>query len=709
MKNTTPDWIKNAAAILDTENVEKTFLDQAFTFVSNKAGPLMKDPYLLGFEVVYKNEDHTKLVGIFAFKVTDQLVYIPVFFLNGEIKGYDLLYMVKSKMFKHTDTWAPYLISQDKRAEGKGINRNISRQGRRELEMETLRFPGSKSASILKDEDLEGFLKSACEIPEVAGFFREFLCEGDNYVKFANTLKSDFNFASAVVQHLEVEDYMPPELDLRKEASAPIVPAIEIFTGTPFGHTREFSEAQTAEMFKQGYVIEDNREDTSVIYRDMEESLEDIKGGFGDVVFRGKGTIPCYVGLFHDYSFTIGSESNATHCMPPLSNHPKQLTLLTKDGELLEDSPSVYGSPCIAVDEQPFEFLTEITGKGFYVAIEKGGRISRPFYVSKVKEDDGIRYYQVRQDKDSKDNEVRHNPEAKESDYTESYLGSKIKFYKVKADWGEYENIECECPGTPGGDSDLREWACGTGAFKGELKKSAFGVRLQVNNRITDGIDPLSMTVHLMKTLGMHKDAAVELVADVERENVPVKFFCTIPDQTKRAAAVRLLDSPEFETDVDDRFGIMREGPQHFTIGTETDAPQFPRHRIGDQRDPENGFPTDMILNTPPSDLASLAQEMGMSQIFDHGAVGSMVQTYDSISMVDKWIPKMEQALDVQGRMLFLFYMKPGDFQAAYGVDDMENLENQLISNFKSQAELIMNLIKKSQNSRMEEISFPSN
>jgi hypothetical protein len=116
-----------------------------------------------------------------------------------------------------------------------------------------------------------------------------------------------------------------------------------------------------------------------------------------------------------------------------------------------------------------------------------------------------------------------------------------------------------------------------------------------------------------------------------------------------------------------------------------------------------------MILNTPPSDLASLAQEMGMSQIFDHGAVGSMVQTYDSISMVDKWIPKMEQALDVQGRMLFLFYMKPGDFQAAYGVDDMENLENQLISNFKSQAELIMNLIKKSQNSRMEEISFPSN
>ena len=54
--------------------------------------------------------------------------------------------------------------------------------------------------------------------------------------------------------------------------------------------------------------------------------------------------------------------------------------------------------------------------------------------------------------------------------------------------------------------------------------------------------------------------------------------------------------------------------------------------------------------------------------------------------------------MDSLGRMLFLYYWKPGDFQDSYGADDMVNLENELLSNFKSLGDITLNLLKKNQN-----------
>jgi len=83
--------------------------------------------------------------------------------------------------------------------------------------------------------------------------------------------------------------------------------------------------------------------------------------------------------------------------------------------------------------------------------------------------------------------------------------------------------------------------------------------------------------------------------------------------------------------------------------------------------------------------------------VFEHGLVGSLINTYDSAAMIDKYIPDLEQALDRLGRILFLYYWKPRDFEDAYGADDMSNLENQLLSTFQSFGELVLELLKKTQ------------
>lgn len=121
------DWKKHAAQVYSDKDVEKAFLDQAYMFIQNKATPLMQDPYRLGFEIVFKNDANSKMVGIFAFKVGEELIYAPAFFVNGAIKGTDLLYRHKSKTFVPlTNDWATYLVGIQQNKSGSAIAKGHS-------------------------------------------------------------------------------------------------------------------------------------------------------------------------------------------------------------------------------------------------------------------------------------------------------------------------------------------------------------------------------------------------------------------------------------------------------------------------------------------------------------------------------------------------------------------------------------------------------
>ena len=77
------------------------------------------------------------------------------------------------------------------------------------------------------------------------------------------------------------------------------------------------------------------------------------------------------------------------------------------------------------------------------------------------------------------------------------------------------------------------------------------------------------------------------------------------------------------------------------------------------------------------------------------GVVGALTNTFDSATLIDTYMPDMQTALDRIGRVLFLFYWKPEDFATAFGADDQTQLENKLVSNFKSFGDLVMDLLQK--------------
>lgn len=150
-------------------DIEKAFSDQASGFVENKVGDLMKDEYRIGFEIVKKNDSNTRMVGIFAFRVDKDLIFAPVFFINGEIKG-PLLYRTANKMFVPADReWAAYLIESIERRDGKGRSKTSIDESAPLVQMQRLAFnPASglgKAAS--NDSCVEGDCQCCCEVKPV--------------------------------------------------------------------------------------------------------------------------------------------------------------------------------------------------------------------------------------------------------------------------------------------------------------------------------------------------------------------------------------------------------------------------------------------------------------------------------------------------------------------------------------------------------------
>lgn len=110
------------------QGFEQAFSSLAYAYMKDKAPRLID--FIVGFQLVDRNEDNTKAVGIFGFKVGEQWLYAPVFFLNGDLKGHELLYIKKQDAFvPMKENWVNYLISRKPHVLGEGSDQNTHQLG----------------------------------------------------------------------------------------------------------------------------------------------------------------------------------------------------------------------------------------------------------------------------------------------------------------------------------------------------------------------------------------------------------------------------------------------------------------------------------------------------------------------------------------------------------------------------------------------------
>jgi len=90
---------------------EKTFSDLAHARLRDKAPGLLD--HLVGFQLLDKSDDDTRAVGVWGFKVGNEWMYAPVFFLNGQLKGDELLYLKSQDAFVPLkENWVNYLLNR---------------------------------------------------------------------------------------------------------------------------------------------------------------------------------------------------------------------------------------------------------------------------------------------------------------------------------------------------------------------------------------------------------------------------------------------------------------------------------------------------------------------------------------------------------------------------------------------------------------------
>jgi hypothetical protein len=111
----------------DEAQLESDFASMAFVFLRDRAPGLMA--YLLGFEVVDREEDGSRAVGIFGFKISGEYYYVPAFFVNQQVKGMDLLFSKKTNSFTPLrETWINHLLDKSTLQLGEGRNNKKLRE-----------------------------------------------------------------------------------------------------------------------------------------------------------------------------------------------------------------------------------------------------------------------------------------------------------------------------------------------------------------------------------------------------------------------------------------------------------------------------------------------------------------------------------------------------------------------------------------------------
>lgn len=173
------------ASFGDTAGNDVSF-EQAFSNLAHSAlrqnAPGLMD-YEVGFQLVDKNEDSTKAVGLFAFKVGGQWLYAPIFFLNGRLKGTELLYLKNQDMFVPlSEKWLNYLLNRKPDVLGDGVTRNSSELGVMHPDLRALQSSpqnkyGSANPTLKEMIDAVMPAMAACATLDVRGIMQKMSAE----------------------------------------------------------------------------------------------------------------------------------------------------------------------------------------------------------------------------------------------------------------------------------------------------------------------------------------------------------------------------------------------------------------------------------------------------------------------------------------------------------------------------------------------------
>jgi len=316
-------WLKQSGDLLGGTNdqeLEAAIFTLSSHFIMDKAPKLFDMNYFVGFRILDANEDNTKVVGIYGFKIGKSWVYIPVFFNKGKINGFELCYIqTKDQFVPLKEGWIDWIIKNSgDESFGKSNEGDLRSLGVRYPDMRQLTQPPilGKVASfepwvqqgllgIMKHANFTADMtKSAADLEKIASqdakVYTRLAIACNKYPLFKVAMDSfygkDFlqrTLDSLIRTHRKVAAY--------KRTITPVAQplkhsAVRIITEDDTAAFPYLTEKQAAELIENGNLVVDERMDDEVAtVEDEIKFTSPDKTGVYDVFFADGTFRECLV------------------------------------------------------------------------------------------------------------------------------------------------------------------------------------------------------------------------------------------------------------------------------------------------------------------------------------------------------------------------------------------------------------------------------
>lgn len=705
--------MEKLAASVDDE-FEQSFFQLAYERLQDKLNNLL--PFLVGFEIVNKNDEGTKALGVFGFKSNNgQMMFVPAFFINGTVKGIDLLYSKNNEQFYPLNEDFAELFLKD---EVTGIgdtsheDRNEINQRMTPVNLEALSRP-PKTASI-KHTSLLDFVE-----------------DGDKFVKkaFYKFFSEDKKFCESVLRFYDLEKVAKALVIRPKQAEARPEPEIRLFKKGQ--DLSMLNDSQKLAVLNDGYFILDKRAEDKKskigLFKYTESFSNPSSSGFYSYITQ-RGSLRYGLVLVKPVSLRKDFSSAENIVLDLDANKQGQAyrvgydKLFVKGPYKVKDFSSIHSS---------FEEPAEVTPSfdTAYVLINPELKATEEFkVVANYKNEEGLRVVEIEPryafaygpsakkpnsffDQQDIDNEIGHNRRLiftkKQGDF--EFRGATVlvpkgyKLLEVKfGAFGEQGDFSCSMAGAgmnteegkksreayeankPGSLSDLNASLRSDSVFPFAVNSNGSEFFATVGTMKKKYSDALSAKIGMVLDFGLGKEAADEVVTAVNQyssKSGQIKLAYT-GDQNfslrDPQAYANMLGQPTYED-----YGYAEQMPADQVYTNDPTA-------IGRAVMPEVQGINDSI-NT-----ANNLADNGQKQIFDTQAIATLSKYVSPQTKTTAYMPEYISCLDKLGRMLFLTYWETEKFEEMYGRSEMPDLIELLTGVFKDLGDLVIFLKRKS-------------
>ena len=731
---------------------EITFADLAHAQLRDKAPALLD--YLLGFQVIEQNEDQTHAVGVLGFRTGEQMLFVPSFFLNGELKQC-LIYVKNQDLFVPLqDNWVQYLLSRRPQILGEVETRSPQDLGVLHPDLSALsntsdgtnfntRFASYKEPWVKENADalqsMFAKINNRYKDLDTLDSFLKKTANNGTQVALLKSMRNDPVFANAVTQYYALDQLAPKRTAHVKKASrglnykldkpvarSPLLHSLSPARGTDnlvkvlFGKSaasRVLIDSDKEKLLRGEILVKDSRDESNTAYRsDSEVNLTNptdngeyelllSNGEFRDVCIfvapktAGKGYVRTCLVIDKD------TKNFAFFWASDLWIKPNISTSTDKEKKFYDGLSSISsvkpGNTYVAISS------TNIATVPFKVQKKTSGKYTELFVTTHVM-DPGPSPRRSSSGYNAEENNYfrdgQHN----------SLVGDTTRNTNTpQIEWNINDDDE-SCPSCQpcfygniqhivitDDKRDIR--VVGKTLFVPEdakVCKVTDSTKAFESWSLADPGSLLDVEVQLLKA-GAKDFSLLRKASSYYVNNLgPFEKLPLVEALVKKAglrgnAALAIVNG--LKDDKRERFLVKNN------VGY---APPFPEPEYGydDYSGVTEQYPQDELLpvednydNNPDAYLGKpdrqqimQAAETGQKDVFDTSAIASLVRTSNSDDLITQFLSDIILGLDRVNRILFMYYWLNEQFRDRYGQESLVELEDQLKNVSKSLGDLVL-------------------